>query len=390
MRSPEPGSILIVDLPDMDYQSGTLLATYKPRAVLNASSGATGRGLGTGSAVLIDAGVIVVDDMGSDVMELRDGDSITLTGPHAARKDTLIASGRVFVVNEDVYADGVTPAKERLSQRIEAQALAAARDFEAEADLILNGVGLPPSRVNMDGRLVLVATPTTDFSGVAKRVKQFVGDNNPVIIAAGKGADALYSIGLRPAVIVSDPRDLNLKKLGRTRQVLVPAAAEEIPARDLLKRHSIAFDAVRSALTTTDIALLFAASNGAKAIIDCSAPKTLEQYFDDGGVQVTGSTVVAAKLSGRVVPLSAMLAAYRPRISSWWLALLFVAALVAAASAFFLTPMGQGLLFGAPLGQEAPIEAVSATVDLVPGGADPTPVNWPRGDADPTSPTQIF
>lgn len=378
MRSPEPGSVLVVDLPDMDYQSGTLLAALRPKAVLNASVGATGRGLGTGSAVLVAAGVAVVDDLGSDVMDLRDGDEVTVTGPHVARKDELIASGRVFVVNEDVYGDGVVPVQERLAQRIEAQALAAARDFEAEADLILDGVGLPPSRVKMDGRLVLLATPDTDFSGVAKRVKQFVRDNNPVIVAAGKGAEAVYAIGLRPAVIVSDPRDLNMKELGRTRQVLVPAAAEEVPARDLLKRHSIAFDAVNSALNPSDIALLFAAENGASAIIDCSAEKTLEQYFDDGGVQVTGSTVVAAKLSGRVVPLRAMLAVYRPQISAWWLALLFVAALLAAASAFFLTPMGQELLSASSLGDDAP-----AAAGHVRGG----PV---ADDVSALSPTQIF
>lgn len=332
----------MVDLPDMDYQSGTLLANYRPSLVLNASSGASGRGIGTGSAVLVQAGVKVVDDLGPDVLELRDGDNVTVTAGHVARKDQLIASGRVFVVNEDVYADdSLPPLKERLGQRIQAQALAGSADFAVEADLILQGVGLPESRVDLRGRTVLLATPDTDFSDVARAVKQFVGDNHPVIIAAGTGAQALYEIGLQPSVIVSDPRDLNLKKLRKTRQVLVPSAAEEIPARDLLKRHSIAFDAVESSLSVTDIALLFAANGGADAIIDCSAPRTLEQYFDASGVQVSGSTVVSAKLAGKVVPLAALLAVYRPRISAWWIVALFVAALAVGAAAFFFTPVGQ-------------------------------------------------
>lgn len=351
MRAPEVGAILVVDLPDMDYQSGTLLANYRPALVLNASSGASGRGIGTGSAVLVQAGVKVVDDLGPDVLELRDGDSVTVTAGHVARRDQLIASGRIFTVNEDVYAeDALPPLKDRLGQRIQAQALAGSADFGVEADLILDGVGLPESRVNLQGRAVLLATPNTNFSHNAKAVKQFVGDNNPVIIAAGIGAQALYEIGLQPSVIVSDPRDLNLKKLRKTRQVLVPSAAQEIPARDLLKRHSIAFDAVESSLSVTDIALLFAANSGATAIIDCSSPRTLEQYFDASGVQVSGSTVVAAKLSGRVVPLEALLAVYRPRISVWWIVALFVAALAVGVAAFLFTPVGQDVW---PLGSPA-------------------------------------
>lgn len=344
MRAPEPHAILVVDLPDMDYQTGTLLANYRPALVLNASSGATGRGLGTGSAVLVEAGIKVVDDLGPDVLELRDGDAATVTRGHVSRRDQLIASGRVFVVNEDVYADTtVPPLKERLAQRIQAQALAGAADFGVEGDLILDGVGLPQSLVKIAGRTVLLATPDTNFTGIAKTIKQFVGDTNPVIIAAGTGAQALYAIGLQPSVIVSDPRDLDLKRLKKTRQVLVPSAAQEIPARDLLKRHSIAFEAVESSLSVTDIALLFAANSGAAAIIDCSPQQTLEQHFDASGVHATGSMVVAAKLEGRVVSLAALLAVYRPRISTWWLFALFVAALAVMVAAIWFTPVGQDL-----------------------------------------------
>ncbi len=356
LRKPEPGSILVVDLADLDFDTGNLLAAYAPRAVLNASPIATGRGLATGATVLLESGTLVVDDLGGDVLGLRDGDEVQITGGNVSRKGTLIASGRVYEGRQETPEGDPLPSVDlRLRRRVEAQALSAARDFEEESSLILHGGGLPAPRVDFAGRIALVVTPSADLKPQVKRLKQFIGDHQPLIIGAGTGVAELQSVGLQPVVVVADPRDLDLKQLKRTRQVLVPSAGEEIPARDLLKRHSIAFDAVESNLSVTDLALLFADAAGASVIIDCSRPESLAEFFDAPGTQVIGSQMVAAKLNAKLVSLQATLAVYRPRVSGWWLALLFVAAVLAGAAAFFFTPLGDSLLGAYEPGTDSPI-----------------------------------
>ena len=341
LQAPPPGTILIVDAPDLDFEAAHTLLSYNPRAVLNAAKGSTGRALATGTAALLDRGVTVIDDLGNDILDVRDGAVLDITDADVSTKEGLLASGR-RVSTRDANEDA-TGVQERLVSKVGAYALSASRDFASEQPLIVDGVGLPSSRVKMEGRIVLIATPTSDLTAQKTPLRQFVGDHNPVIIAVGTGANALAQVGLKPTVLVGDPRDVEARLLKKVRQVVVPSTDEVVPAREMLKRHSVDFDAVLTGLSGTDVAMLFAASNGAAAVVDCSAPRTLTQFIDRSGLETTGSVLVAAQLRDRLLSLDALLTVYRPRLSGWWLALLLVAALAAAVAAFLFTPLGSGL-----------------------------------------------
>ncbi len=341
-RPPARGSILIIDAPDLDFESAHVLAAYRPRIVLNAAKSSTGRALGMGGSVLLGVGIPLIDDLGSDLLDIRDGETVTVQGEDVFTGDMLVASGR-RVTQQNVAVED-DEARERLVSRVEAYALSSARDFGSEQALIVDGAGLPTPRVKMRGRIVLVATPTSNLVPVKKELYQFIGDHHPVIIAAGSGAAALTAVGLKPTVMVGDPRDTDPSALRKVRQVLVPTRGEEVPARGLLKRHSIDFDAVPTGLSATDVALLFAAQSGAAVVVDCSSSRSLAQFFDQSGLHTTGDIMVTTKLRNRLISLDALLVSYRPRLSGWWLGLLLLVAVAALAAALLVTPWGAGLI----------------------------------------------
>ena len=357
LQAPAPGAILIIDAPDLDFEAAHVLISYSPRAILNAAKGSTGRALATGTATLLDHDVIVVDDLSSDILDVRDGTTLEVSGGDVSSSEGLVASGRrVTTLDSDEDGSGI---QERLVSKVDAYALSASRDFAAEQKLIVDGAGLPAAHVKMEGRIVLVVTPTSNLLPDKTRLRGFIGDHNPVIIAVGVGANALAAVGLKPAVFIGDPRDIEARLLKKVRQVVVPSAGEALPARDMLKRHSVDFDVVATGLSETDVALLFAGKNGAAALVDCSAPRSLTQFMDRSGLEATGSVLVAAHLRDRLLSLDALLAVYKPRLSSWWLALLFISALLAGLTALLFTPFGSGIV---GIGAACVLPAVGGTM----------------------------
>lgn len=371
-RPPGPGCILVIDSSELSYDLANTLAAYRPAAVLTSGKSSSNRGVGLGSGVLLDAGVTVLDDLGPDLMEVRDGQEIAVspsTG-EVIRSSELIASGRT-ITGSDV-ADQLRGARQTLATRVESQALSAAHAFERESGIVLSGAGLPPASKSMIGRVALVVPPSAPLKTQRREVRRLVGEYHPVIIAVGTGAAVLSEIGLRPTVLVGDPREFEPSALRRARQVLVPGGEGEVPGQDLLKRYSVAYDSVTTGLSDPDVAMLFAAHNGASTIVNCAAPATLEEILDGPAQQRVGNALVAARLRDRLVSLPAALALYRQRISGWWVAALVLDALLVGLAALVFTPWGSSVIGLSAAG--LPLVGVRAS-----RAADTDmPVSWPE------------
>jgi uncharacterized membrane-anchored protein len=69
-----PGDIAVLDHVDLDSATAQALVAKGVAAVVNASPSTSGRYPNLGPAVLVEAGVLLVDDVGEDVfIDLRDG-----------------------------------------------------------------------------------------------------------------------------------------------------------------------------------------------------------------------------------------------------------------------------------------------------------------------------
>ncbi|MGO2584504.1 MAG: putative cytokinetic ring protein SteA, partial [Brachybacterium tyrofermentans] len=114
----QPGDIAIIDHQDIDRVAAEALVERSPAAVLNVAASTSGRYPNAGPRILVDAGIVLVDELGSDVFEeVRDGQTVTITGGTVRLDDTVIAEGTAQ--DDDTIATSLEIAREGLSQQLE-------------------------------------------------------------------------------------------------------------------------------------------------------------------------------------------------------------------------------------------------------------------------------
>ena len=89
----EDGDIAVINVADLDRESAEALVAAAPAAVLNAQPSLTGRVRAMGPRLILDAGIALVDDLGQDIMTLREGQRVTVRGGKVLIDGTLIATG---------------------------------------------------------------------------------------------------------------------------------------------------------------------------------------------------------------------------------------------------------------------------------------------------------
>ena len=125
------------------------------------SPSVSGRYPNLGPGILVDAGVPLIDDMGADIMRLREGQRVTIDmdgdGPARVRlagRSEAVAEG--VVQTRERVDEAMEAAKAGLSVQLEAFAVNTMEYMRGERDLLLNGVGMPDIRTRMNGRHVLI------------------------------------------------------------------------------------------------------------------------------------------------------------------------------------------------------------------------------------------
>src|SRR5688500_5561274 len=76
-----PGEVAVIDHQDIDKVSAEALLVCRPAAVVNAASSISGRYPNLGPEILVEAGIPLLDNVGSDVMhDLREGQPVSVDG----------------------------------------------------------------------------------------------------------------------------------------------------------------------------------------------------------------------------------------------------------------------------------------------------------------------
>lgn len=334
---PPAGSVLVVDLPDLDVEGAETLVAFAPTAVLNASPSRTGRSPATGTRMILDAGIPVVDNLGGSITGLTEGEIVSISGAEVTAPDGFIAHGRQVTASGLAFEDD----RVRLGARIESYALSTWSSFNQEADLILDGLGLPALPVLKD-RVVIIVPPVADTRQLKKTLVR-LDSYDPIIVAVGAGANQVDAAKKRPEIIVGDAADIENSVLKKAKTLVLSTAPSEQTSKSL-KQHSIGYEVVFTELADKDVALLIAYHAGARVIVDASRAKSVSEFFDRDVNQTVGDLLTHIEVSDRLVTADAAMAFDRSPVSGWLLALLLVVAIAAAGTAVLLTPWGQSLL----------------------------------------------
>ncbi|QFZ22322.1 putative cytokinetic ring protein SteA [Saccharothrix syringae] len=361
LRRLGPGDIAVLDLVDVDRRTAEALVAAGVVGVVNAAPSISGRFPNLGPEVLVEAGVRLVDDVGTGVLrEVEEGARLRLH------------EGGVFVGGREVargveqtaesVADAVVEARAGMAAQLEAFSANTIEFLRRERDLLLDDVGVPDLYVPMRDRQVLVVAGGPRHAEELRRLRKYVKEHRPVLVGVDAGADTLHAAGYRPDIIVGDPDGIGTAALRAGSEVVVPAQTDgHAPGLERIQDLGIGAVTFPASGNAEDLALLLAEAHGASLVVTVGVRAGLREFLDRGRSGSNPSTFLTRlKLGDKLVDGRAVAVLHRGRVSTGGIALLVLAAVVAMVAALVVSGVGQVYV-------DQAVDAVGAAVAWVRG-----------------------
>ncbi len=311
-------------------------------AVLNVAPSTSGRYPNLGPQIVVDAGIPLVDGFGQDlVTRLSEGDRIRVDEAGVVyRGQTVLGSGTVQTA--DTVAEAMADARAGLSTQLEAFAANTMEYLRRERDLLLDGIGVPQIRTDLDGRHVLLVVRGYDYRADLATLRPYIREYRPVLIGVDGGADALIDAGYRPDLIVGDMDSVSDATLRCGAELVVHAYRDgTAPGQERLEQLGLPAVVFAATGTSEDIAMLLADSAGAKLIVAVGGHATLVEYLDKGRSGMASTFLTRLRVGGKLVDAKGVSRLYRSSVAGWQVAVLAVVGVLVVGVAVLATPAGQ-------------------------------------------------
>ncbi|MCP2328637.1 putative membrane-anchored protein [Hamadaea flava] len=338
------GDLAVIDHVDIDRVAADALVAVGVGAVLNAKPSISGRYPNLGPQVLIEAGVLLLDDLGEGVFQnVREGDELRIEGNTVFLGDEPVAHG----IRQDAesVAKSMVDAREGLSVQLEAFAANTMEYLKQERDLLLDGVGVPEVATQVAGRHCLIVVRGYDYKADLDVLRPYIREFKPVLIGVDGGADALVEAGYTPDMIIGDMDSVSDDVLRCGAEVIVHAYPDG-RAPGLARMHQLGVPAITfpAAATSEDIAMLLADEKGASLIVAVGTHATLVEFLDKGRGGMASTFLTRLRIGGKLVDAKGVSRLYRQSISGSSLLLLVLSAIAAMAAAVAVSTVGKAYL----------------------------------------------
>jgi uncharacterized membrane-anchored protein len=336
-----PNEIAIIHHSDLDRVSAEALVETGVSAVVNAVPSVSGRYPNLGPGILLDAGIPLIDNVGERVFsEIHEGERITIDGGRL-----LDATGAVVVegtlVTLDVLEQQLEEARAGLSDQIEAFADNTMEYLRQEKELLLEGVGVPEVRTQIEGRHVLIVVRGYDYRSDLDALRPYISEYKPLLMGVDGGADALIEAGYKPDMIIGDMDSCSDSTLRSGAEIVVHAyrdgRAPGVERVEQLGLEAVVFPALG---TSEDAAMLLADSKGARLLVAVGTHASLVEFLDKGRSGMASTFLTRLRVGPKLVDAKGVSRIYRSQIKSWHLVLLVLSGLLALTTAMMFTDFG--------------------------------------------------
>ena len=353
VRRARPGDVAVIDHLDLDRAHAEALVDAGVVAVVNAAAFISGRYPNLGPELLAKAGVVMVDNVGTDVMRrVQDGAQVRIDEGRVMKGEEVVAEGHVLTA-EDVAAR-MEDARGGLATQLESFTHNTTEFLRREQDLLLHGQGVPELHTPIAGRPVVIVVRDYDYREDLRRLRRYLREQRPVLIGVDGGADALVEAHLRPDVVVVGEQGLGTssaaeenthrvsdKALRESREVVVHTdRSGRAIGSERLDRLGMRTRRFAASGTSEDVAMLLAEASGASLVIAVGTHATLDEFLDRQRSGLASTFLTRLRLGPKLVDAKAVQQLYAGRVRLWHLALVLLAGLVAIGVAIAATPVG--------------------------------------------------
>ncbi len=324
----EPGDIAIIDHADIDRVAADGLIDAGVVAVVNASPSITGRYPNGGPMRLVKAGVLLLDDVGSSIMDaVIDGQQVCLRGSALLVDDEELGSGHVL--GEDEIERHMDEARAGIGHELQRFAENTLAYVQREAELVFAPIVLPKLRTSFAGRHALVVVRGHDYKQDLRVLRSYIREFQPVLIGVDGGADALLEVGLKPDVILGDFDSVSVRGMD--------SGAEHVhhvhpdgrnPGYEELQAFGKPYVEFVVEGTSEDAAMLLAYEGGAKLIVAVGTHDTMVEFLDKGRAGMSSTFLTRLRIGPMLVDAKGVARLYEPTVRRGDLMLLVLAALL--------------------------------------------------------------
>ncbi len=323
-----PGDIAVIDHHDIDRIAAEGLVHARPAAVINAARSLSGRYPNVGPLLIVAAGIPLVDDTGSAVLDkIEEGQIVTIDGSDILLGDVLVATG-IRQTAASLEHDYET-AKLTMGAELERFAENTLAYMQREHRFVLDPPEMPDLDVKLKGRHVLIVVRGHDYREDLAHLRSYVQEMRPVIIAVDGGADAVIEAGMRPDLIVGDFDSVTTASLRSGAQLVVHAYPDgRAPGAARLDELALPYVVFTSPGTSEDIAMLMAHEEGAELIVAVGTHASMVEFLDKGREGMASTFLVRLRVGPILVDAKGVSRLYQGRIRKRDLAAFLLAVLV--------------------------------------------------------------
>ncbi|HEY2877588.1 putative cytokinetic ring protein SteA [Nocardioides sp.] len=343
------GDIAVLDQVDLDSPTAEALVEAGVAAVVNRAQMISGRFPNRGPQLLVDAGIPMVDQAdgtgGRDLLSaVADGRRVVLRGGTLLIGEQVVAEGRALTPDDVIHQ--LAEAESGLTSQLDTLTHNSAEFLRREEALILHGEGIPRVRTRLRGRPVVVVGQGPDDAAELRRLRRYLHEVKPVVIATGDGLAVTGAAGLSPDVVVLDARTEDLppaKSLRACRDVVVTEARGGVRSgagSDRFERVGVRAIAMQTTATPADAALLLADAGGAVPIIGVGLRGTVEEFLDGTRDGLGSGYVTRLKVGPRLVDATAVPMLYSGQLRARHAYLVLLIGLIVVAAAIATTDVG--------------------------------------------------
>ena len=323
-----PGDIAVIDHEDLDRVAAEALVRTRVVGVVNASASLSGRYPNAGPLALAAAGIVLVDGVGSKVMDLvAEGQQVRIEGGEVWVEGAIVGHG--------TRQDGASlqaayeAAKETMGAALESFAANTLEFLRDEHDVVLDSPEVPDLTVDVRGRHVLIVVRGFDYREDLAHLRSYVREIKPVIVAVDGGADALLEEGLRPHIILGDFDSVSDGALRCGAQLVVHSyRGGEAPGAKRLEEMGLPYATFSPTGTSEDAAMLLAYEKGADLIVAVGTHVSMVEFLDKGRAGMASTFLTRLKVGQLLVDAKGVSKLYESRIRKRDLVFFLLAAML--------------------------------------------------------------
>ena len=313
----QPGDIAVIDHMDIDRVSAEALVACRPAAVVNAAASipAATRTSARRSSSPPASRWSTTCGSGRDGRRRRGRPGRAWTAARSTSATRWSPTGAVQT--PATVAAAMEEARAGLAVQLESFAANTMEYLRRERELLLDGVGVPDVRTELEGRQVLIVVRGYHYKEDLATLRPYIREYRPVLIGVDGGADAILEAGYTPDMIVGDMdsvSDAALDLRRRDRRARLPGrpGPRAGAGRERSASSPVVFPATG---TSEDVAMLLADDKGAALIVAVGTHATLVEFLDKGRSGMASTFLTRLRVGGKLVDAKGVSRLYRQRIT---------------------------------------------------------------------------